>query len=244
MTHGRWQVVLLLPLLLLACDDNPTGIPGELTVQLTMTPDHVHILQTEVTFTVEVLDGRGRQVGDFETVQVERRQSGSDTWRGIDLAPQGGVYEGTYTFSSSGDYELRVTGARPGDAEAQVLYTAPEMLHVVRAHAEAGGLRVEFETFPGHIHEGNNAALRFWVMEPDRNQDGVRPPITGLTGDVHCLEAGGAEFTWTAVEVEPGVYEAEHLFASAGGAHVGLHFTAPDNSAAEAAYDVQVVHAH
>lgn len=244
MRHGRWQAVLLLPLLVLACDDNPTGTSGVLTVELTMSPDHVHILQTEVTFTVEVRDSRGRLVTDFETMQVERLQSGSDTWRGIALALQGDVYEGTYTFSSSGDYALRVSGARPGEAEARVLYTAPEMLSVVRAHAEAGGVRVEFETFPGHIHEGDTAALRFWAMEPERNVDGVRPPITGLTGEFHCLETGGAEVMTAVVEVEPGVYEAEHLFANAGGAHVGLHFTAPDNSAAEAAYEVNVAHAH
>lgn len=244
MRHGRWQAVLLLPLLVLACDDNPTAPSDELTVELTMSPDHVHILQTVVTFTVEVRDSRGRLFSDFDAVQVERRQAGTDTWRGIELALQGGVYEGTYTFSSSGEYELRVTGARPGDAEARVLYAAPEMLNVARAHAEAGGLRIEFETFPGHIHEGDNAALRFWVMEVDRNTDGVRPPITGLTGEVHCVEAGGAEVMTAVVEVEAGVYEAEHLFVSAGGSHVGLHFTAPDNSAAEAAYDIEVAHGH
>lgn len=243
MRHGHWQAMLLIPLLLLACDDNPTAPSEELTVELTMSPDHVHILQSVVTFTVEVRDSRGRLFTDFEAVQVERRQSGSDTWRGIELALQGDVYEGTYTFSSSGEYELRVTGVRAGEAEARVLYTAAEMLHVARAHAEVGGLRVEFETFPGHIHEGDNAALRFWVMEPDR-VDGERPPIIGLAGQIHCVEAGGAEDLMTTVEIEPGVYEAEHLFASAGGSHVGLHFVAPDNSTAEAAFDVEVVHGH
>lgn len=249
MAHGRWQTVLLavllLPLLLLACDDNPTApSPDELTVELTLSAEHVHILQTELTFTVEVRNSRGDPVTDFEALQVERRQEGSDTWRGIDLALQGSVYEGTYVFSSSGEYELRVIGARPGDAEAQVLYTAAELLSVVRAHGEAAGLRIEFETFPGHIHEGEAAAIRFWVMEPERNAQGERPPITGLTGEIHCLEAGGNEILHPIVEIEPGVYEAEHLFESAGGSHVGLHFTAPDASAAEADFDIEVVHGH
>ena len=243
MAHGRWQAIALLPLLLLACDDNPTG-PRGLTVDLTLSPDHVHILQSVVTFTVEVRDARGRLVSDFDALQVERRQSGSDTWRGVELTLQSGVYKGTYTFASSGEYELRVTGARPGETEARVLYTVPEMLHVARAHAEAGGLRVEFEAFPGHIHEGNSAALRFWVMEVDRNSEGVRPPITGLTGEIHCVESGGVEDLMALTEIEAGVYEAEHLFANAGEAHVGLHFTAPDNSAAEAAYEVDIAHAH
>jgi hypothetical protein len=244
MALNRWQAVLLFPLLLLACDDNPTEVPEVLTVELTVSPGHVHIWETEVTFTVEVRDSRDNVVTDFETLQVERRVSGSETWRSVELALQGDVYEGTYMFTSSGEYELQVTGMRPGEADAQVLHTAMELLHVVRTHAVEGGVRVEFETFPGHIHEDNTAALRFWVMEPDRNVDGVRPPITGLTGEIHCLEAGGADVVLAMVEIEPGVYEADHLFVSPGLAHVGLHFTAPDNSAAEAAFEIEIVHAH
>ncbi len=245
MPHRGWQaLLLLLPLVLLACDDNPTEVSEDLTVDLAITPDHVHILQTVVTFTVEVRDSRGELVSDFETLQVERLRSDSEVWRGVDLTLQGGVYEGTYTFSSSGEYGIRVTGTRPGETETRVLYTAPEMLHVVRAHEAVGGVRVEFEAFPGHIHTENSAALRFWVMEPDPDPDGVRPPITGLVGEIHCLEGGGGEALYTAVEIEPGVYEVEHLFESAGMAHVGLHFTAPDNSEVEAAFDVEVVPDH
>lgn len=244
---------LLAAALIVACEDNPTapandgleeGHDETLTVELTVTPDHVHILQSEVEFTVKVTDHHGEAVTDFELIQVERRADGSDTWRVIELAPAGNAYVGTYVFSSSGDYDLRVAGQRPGEADMQVLHQAAEPLHCVPAHAEAGGYRVEFETFPGHAHTGEDVTLRFWIMEPERDASGERPPITGVTGEVHVVESDASEFSYDLVEIGDGVYEAEHNFTAPDEAHVQLHYTGSDGQPAEADFHVSPVPTH
>lgn len=235
--------------IIVACESNPPLAPDShdegLTVVFSYTPDHVHILQSEVTFTVQVLDHHGEAVTDFEILQVERLQEGSDTWRGIDLALNGDVYEGTYVFASSGEYHLRVSGQRHGETELQVLHELPETMHCARAHAEAGGYRIEFETFPGHIHEGDAAAMRFWVMEIDRDPvTEVRPPVPGLSLDVHVAQTGGYDGLYPGSEIEPGVYEATHTFEAPEDTHAGLHFIGSDAQPAEAEFELHIAHKH
>lgn len=231
---------------LLACEGNPTAPEHEeeLTVELEIAPGHAHILQTAVEFTVRVRDGHGQAVTDFEAIQVERLQEGSDTWRAIELALDGDVYRGTYTFGSSGAYGLRVMGQRHGEAEMRLLHEAHDPLHVARAHEEAGGYRIEFESFPGHIHEGETATLRFWVMETETDADGVRPPVPGLGAQVHCLGSEAGEEFHGAVEAEPGLYEAAHTFGEAEETHAGLHFTGSDGQPAEAEFHLHIAHGH
>lgn len=50
----------------------------------------------------------------------------------------------------------------------------PDHMEVGRAHQEVGGFRVEFETFPGRLHEGTEATVRFWVMEAPSSSS-IRP---------------------------------------------------------------------
>lgn len=244
---------LVLPFLVIAsaCSDDPLPTGSEeghgheeseattdLSVDFTVSPDHVHIL-SEVTFTVTVTDHHGEAVTSFEVLRVERRQEGADEWHETELQLDGQSYVGTHTFASSGDYEIRVAGRRPEDAEAVVLYERSEHLHAARAHADAGGYSVEFESFPGHVHEGESATLRFWVSEDDGST-----PVTGLTPEVHVVEADDSEGSHGATESDPGVYEAAHGFVSAGDATVGLHFTGSDGSPAEAEFTLPVAHAH
>lgn len=234
--------------LLTACEGNPTAPPeehdDELTVELEIAPGHLHILQTEVQVTVRVTDHHGEPVTDFEAIQVERLAEGSDTWGAIELARAGTAYVGTYTFTSSGDYQLRVMGQRPGEAEMMLLHQVHDPLHVARAHAETGGYRVEFETFPGHIHEGDDTALRFWIMEPEGDEAGNRPPIAGVVGEVHVVESDGSELGHALLEMGDGVYECEHTFQTADEAHVRLHFTGADGEPAEAEFHLHVAHGH
>lgn len=248
MSHRLIAFVLVAPVLLGSCENDPvTFVPEpaeEFSVQLDITPHHVHILQTEVTFTVTITDHHGQQVTDFETLQVERLLEGTETWRGTDLTLKGEVYTGTYTFTTSGDYHLRVAGTKHGQAEPVVLYEHPQHLHVVSAHTEAGGYRVEFESFPGHIHEGDTSTMRFWVMEVEKDEAGNRSPITGLASEIRCTEASGAEQEYETVESEGGVYEADHTFTEVGEAHIALHFTGADGQPAEAEFHLHVVHAH
>lgn len=246
---------LLVPFAVAACAENPVAVNApedeehehtteELQVALSVTPDHIHILQSEVTFTVAVTDHNGDAVTDFDSLTVERKAHDSDTWRAIEMSLDGSVYTGTYLFASSGEYEVRVAGMRHGDAAMTVLHEMAEHLEAVRAHGELADHRVEFESFPGHIHEGETGTLRFWVMEPERNADGIRPPVAGLTDlEIHCLDAGGAEERHAVAEVEPGVYEAEHHFEEAGEFHAGLHMSHADEMH-EAGFELHIAHGH
>lgn len=240
--------VLVGLLALTACEANPPlgpaeGHDDELTVELTLSATHVHIL-SPMTFTVAVTDHHGEPVTDFETLKVERLAMGTDTWRGTELTRNGAVYEAEYTFASSGEYMLRVTGKRPHDAEEEVLYEMAESIHAVRAHAEAGGRRIEFETFPGHLHEGNTAAVKFWILEPERNDAGERPAVPGLLTTVVCNQADGAVEEHAALEESPGVYVAEHEFTAVGDFVARIRFPGTDGNEAIAEFTTHVVHAH
>lgn len=251
MNMRHLPAALLLSFILPACAANPAAVEEEhgdatadLEVQLAITPDHIHILQSEVTFTVTVTDHHGEAVTDFDSLAVERKAHESDTWRAVEMTLQGDSYVGTYVLASSGEYEVRVAGMRHDDPGMVVLHEMAEHLEAARAHGELGAHRVEFESFPGHIHEGETATLRFWVMEPEPNADGIRPPITGLTAaEIHCLTETGAEEHHPVTEMEPGVYEADHEFLEAGHFHAGLHMDI-DGQPQEAEFDLHIAHGH
>lgn len=244
-THPAGAFAALLSVAALsACESNPPLAPiddhgGEFDVEITRDRDHVHTLGEGVTFTVTITDHDGAPATDFEVVSLERRLEGSDSWRQIELERVGDAYSGSYVFTTSGEYHLRVTALEHGEQEPTVLHEAHDPLHVGRAHADLGSWRVEFESSPGHVHEGDEAALTFWVLEEHEN--GERHPVEGLTPMIHVrMEEGGAEELVDAEEHEPGVYEAHYHFEKSGEVHAGLH--AADGG--EAAFQFHVVHAH
>lgn len=238
----HWSGILALPFAL-ACSDNPVAVEDDhddsLTAELTLSADHVHTL-SELTFSVVVRDHHGEAVTALEAVTVDRKAKGSDTWRSTTLELNGTTWEAPYTFASSGEYDLRVSVTRSGSTDSEVIYTMPEALAVARAHAEVAGYRVEFETFPGHLHEEDEGDIQFWVVEPERNADGIRPPIQGLVAQIGCLESSGASELHDAVEVEAGVYLATHTFAEAGEFIATLLLPGGE----EAAFTTHVVHQH
>lgn len=264
MSARHWISILLLPAFITACAENPTspatggggGDDGgddhadptsDLVVDLQLSSSHVHIL-SELTLTATVTDHHGEAVTDFDSLVVERKAADSDTWRAINLELQGDSYVGAYTFASSGDYDLRVAGRRPHDAAMvqmhQMTETSPMHLSAVRAHGDLGPYRVEFESFPGHIHTGEVATVRFWVMEAEADADGNRAPITGLTdAQIHCVDSADVEELHDVTEVEPGVYEADHEFLEAGHFHAGIHKTI-DGESHEAAFELNIAHGH
>lgn len=249
-SHGHWMapLLVLVPLALTGCESNPTEVHDEeLTVELTLSPDHVHIL-SPVTFTAVVRDGHGELVTDMDTVRVERKTVDSDTWRAAaDLTLSGTAYTGEYTFVSSGDYEFRVLGQRAGHTvmEEMTMGTTMDPVHAVPAHAEAGGYRVEFEAFPGHIHEGNEVQYKFWIMEVDRDPvTNERAPIAGLAPEIHCNEPDGSSESHAATEPEAGTYSALHTFLSVGDGEAEIHFTGADGSPATASFPLHIVHGH
>lgn len=233
--------------LLVACESNPTLVDdGNLTAELTPSSSHAHTL-SELGFEVVIRNGDGYVVDDFEAVTVDRRSAGSDTWRSIALTQSDEKFVGAYTFTSSGDYDLRVMVTRHGSAtpvEVPLMDHDMGMMSVARAHVEIDGHRVEFETFPGHVHEGDQVEVKFWVLEPERNAQGVRPPITGLDATILCFEKGVMVEDHSAHGHADGVYEAKHTFAAAGDARAGMEFTDSHGNVVETFFDFNVAHGH
>lgn len=251
MTHRHWTTFLLLPLLALgACESNPSAPAEEdeehgheLAAELTLSSDHVHTL-SEMTFTVTVTNDHGDIVTDLQGVAVERRAEGSDTWRATELELSGSVWTASYTFSSSGAYDLRVSVVEHENSEPEVVYSAPEPLDVVRAHEEVAGMRVEFETFPGHIHEGEVATATFWVMESEADAQGNRAPLTDLHVVITCEEADGSFEEHHAHETEPGVYTADHTFDAPGEFVAGIRIGEHGEGEVETQFHTHVAHGH
>jgi hypothetical protein len=247
-TNRRMFLATLLGSLALGgCADDATGPKGfateELTAALTITPDHFHILETEGTFSVAVTDPDGAAVTDFEVLRLERRVVGGTSWSGLELSLQGDLYVGKYVFETSGNYEMRLTGMRESDDELVVLFTAETPLSVVRAHGDVGGRRLEVENTPGHIHGGDHSTISFWVMETQRNPQGVRPPVPGLAPTI-WIEVNGVRTSYAAGEAQPGVYTATHRFMIVGGAWVGIRLRGTDGQQHEWSVPVQVHQPH
>ncbi len=242
-------VLLVAGLLLAACSDNPVATEEhvdsieDLDVELTLSEDHVHTL-SEITFTGQVTDHHGQMMTEMEKMQVEYRAKGADEWRSVELSPSGDHYEAAYTFMSSGEYEVRVTGMMHGGDHMEEMYAMNEYLQVGRAHVESGDYRVEFENFPGHVHDGEQATVKFWVMEAEKDASGERPVVKNLNAEIHCEDPSGATESHEASEAEDGVYHAEHTFEGAGEAHMAIHFPGSSGEEVEADFHVPVAHGH
>jgi hypothetical protein len=230
-------------LTLAACEGDGTGPDGfatdELTTALAIAPDHFHIYETEGTFSVAVTDPDGEPVTDFEVMRLERRVVGTLSWSALELVLDGDLYVGKYTFEASGNYELRVSGMRSADEGLLVLYEADTPLSVVRAHADLGGRRLELENIPGHIHAGDQSQVTFWIMDPQRNGQGIRPPITGLATTI-WVEVNGVRTNYATLDWDPGVYAATHRFTAVGSAFVGIRFLGSDGQEHEWSMEIEV----
>lgn len=234
------SLFVVFALLLTACDSNPVDseeelTPDDLNVELSFSADHIHTL-SEVGVSVEVTDPQGAAVTDLDSVEVERRLDGEADWHGIELTQEGTEYNGTYTFMTSGDYEIRVSGQLPGDEERSVIYEQPDPLGVGRAHVEKSGYRIEFENFPGHVHEGEEATLKFWVSKDDN-------PVEDLSAEIHCTDPSGTKEAHEPHVHENGVYEAHHSLEAAGEAHFAIHFAA-NGEEIEADFHVPIAGGH
>lgn len=237
---------VLVFILFTGCKDNPVEVQEDETLiaTLTISDDHIHTL-SEITYTVTVTNNHGEAVTNLETIEVQRKAHDATEWRGTELTLVNNAYVGTYTFNSSGEYEMRVAGMRQGSTVMEVMYTMEGHLEVNRTHEVIGTYRIEYESFPGHIHEGDTAAVKFWVMESEKNANDVRPPIEGLATHIHCNNADNTlEHHDIVTEEAAGVYTVEHIFNGAGEASIGMHFTAPDNTEIEAEFHVHVAHGH
>lgn len=228
-----------------SCNDNPafpTDVHDQdLNVTVSFSPDHLATL-TELEVEVTITDHDGMVVQDFETVTVEVRAEGSDTWRGPELAAHADHFSGTHRFYSSGLYDMRVAAQAHGADHADVIYEHAQPLDVERIHHESGHFRVEMETFPGHIHEGEEAVIRFWVSE---EMGGTMTPVGGMTAEVGVEHStNGGHSAHAAGEPEAGVYEAHHTFTDHGDFEVSLDFDDDHGAHHHVAFIVPVSAAH
>ncbi len=247
-TFSKYLMALVI-LLFMGCKDSPVEVhedDGPLTATLTLSSDHAHTL-SEITYTVQITDHHGDIVTDMEAVEVQRKGHGATEWRGTELTLNGNVYTGAYTFNSSGDYDIRVAGIRHAGTEMEVMHEMAEHMHVGRAHLESGAYRIEYENFPGHVHDGETATVKFFIFEAEKDAQGNRPPVTGLTDlHIHCTNPDGTaeHHDTTITEESPGVYVQDHTFMGGGEAIMGTHFTAPDQTQAEGQFHMHVAHGH
>jgi hypothetical protein len=221
-----------------ACDgstDPDVFATDELTAELAITPDHVHAFETTVTFTVAVTDPNGDPVTDFDVLNVERKKTTAASYSLMATTLAGAFYSVDYLFEGSGQYEIRVSGQRPGDAAPVIMYELPTPLEAVRPHFHVGGYEVRIEPSPGHIHAGNTSDVQFWVLDPT-----TEAGITGLAPTLFVQDPTGAETALVSTEGADGLYHGSHTFGTAGDWVLGIRFTGTDAAQHEATLDVEV----
>lgn len=216
--------------LVVGCDSNPVLAPDEhadeLSAEVVFSVTEFAILQ-EFEIEVTIRNDRGDVVTDLESVQFEFQHHDAIDWDVLPLELHDDHFSARHILLTSGEYDFRVMGVPHGESEAHILHQAAEHLVFERAHFEAHGTRVEFEAFPGDIHEGDEVELRFWVFEDDHSGGGHgHVAMHGLSLEIHCFEGGVQVEEHPAEEHEPGIYEAHHTFSEAGDASVEVHFQA------------------
>lgn len=228
-----------------ACTENPV-FPDhdvELSAEVVFSVAELATL-SEFTVTVHVEDHAGDHVTTMAEVRVEFQHHDATEWEAVLLSLQGEEYASDHTFLTSGDYDVRVIGIESLGAAEVILYEAVEHLEVERAHIEVGAYRIEMETFPGEVHEGAEAEVRFWIMEAEADTDGHHHMMGGLVAEIHCTDADGTLEEHMPHEEEPGIYEAHHTFLEAGEAHFEIHFQIPGGGELEGGFHVPVEHQH
>lgn len=242
MKMHHFLALLLVPFLLVACTDNPVSHDDhedEYTAELSFSSEHISTL-TSIEIEAELFDDHGEPVSGIIGVSLEYRQVGDVDWRSKDLEVHGEHYAVDFMFYSSGNYEMRVTLQDSDTSSPEILYTLPEPLEVERIHKEVGDYVIAFESFPGHIHEGDTTEVRFYVT--DGHNAGMM--AAGLVGQMHFTDPDQTTaMSHDAHEHDAGVYEAEHLFAEAGMSSVEFHF-ASDHGEVMAQFDVPVANLH
>ncbi|NNF29654.1 MAG: hypothetical protein HKN73_20690, partial [Gemmatimonadetes bacterium] len=157
-----------------ACSSNPPLAPeghqDELTAEVAFSVMEFSILEAfEIEVTVR--DDQGDVVSDMALVQAEFRYHDDIEWVAVPLEAHENHFSADHMLPTSGEYDFRVIGIPQGETDFHVLHEAPEHMIFERAHFEAHGTRVEFESFPGVDREAEEPVLRVWVCE-DADQGG------------------------------------------------------------------------
>ena len=248
MKHATIILLALIVLFFTACSENPVAdhIGGDenLMVSLSSSTEHFSTL-TEIEFEVRLTNDHGVQLTDIGSMQIEYQRSGELEWEVITLERHEDHYSAGMMFMSSGEYQMRVSGDLHGDGHMDVMYTAPEMIDVERIHVEMGDVMVEFETFPGHVHEGEEVEASFYMMEMAASGgDHGGSMMSGLSGDIHIMAPGDTAYEYNAEEHDAGVYSTHHTFLEGGDATFEFHFMDHHGDSIEVEFHVPVLHGH
>lgn len=229
-----------------ACADNPVLAPDpheeDVAVTVAFSEEHLATL-TDMEVEVTITESSGAPATDFEMVALETRRVGEEAWSTRELELHDGRFGAQHMFYSSGEYAVRVVGQRHGADHADILFERGQHLAVERIHREVGEYRIEMETFPGHLHEGDTAEVRFWAMsnEPGSGHGPGMSPMGGLAPTIGMTHAGsGAGASHMGEEHEPGVYEAIHTFAEHGEVEITMGFDDDHGEHHEVVFNVPV----
>ena len=228
-----------------ACADNPILEPDEhveVDVSFALSAEHLSTLTT-LEVEVEVTDPDGVAYTDFESVTAEFLMEGETEWRSVDLTYHDGHYSSDMMFYNSGEYEARVVALPHGSDHSETIYEHADHLDVERIHKEVGEYVVEFESFPGHLHEGDSAEVKFWVMG-EGSAPGSMSAMGGMAANIHVTHGDGHSEQHRATEHDMGVYEAMHMFDEAGEAKVMMDFTDDHGEHHEVEFHVPVSDVH
>ena len=224
-------------ILLAACSE---GIAPDaaLTVDFQSSAGHIHIWETSITYTALITSG-DKVVNTFDVLQMEYGAVGGTTWtRFGDLTLQtGGSYAGTMYFPVAGSYNIRLQGRLAGQSAMQTVFQPATPISAVRQHVDVGTWRVEFEPSPGLNQAGEAPTVKFYVMQATAGTDGVRAPVTGLTGvTIRCVDPNATSQTHEVTETPAGsgAFSASHTFVTNGWAKAILSFTGPGGQPATA----------
>lgn len=241
----RIGAVAALGTLLVGCESNPTfpDLADDLHAELEFSVQHLSTL-TDIEVEVRVHSDAAGTFTDFDMIAVEFRQDGDTNWRATELELHQDHFSGAKMFFSSGDYEARVVAQATGSQETLILYQSPDHLHVERIHQEVGDYIVEFETFPGHMHEGDQVEVSFWVLEASTDGHGHGHAVGSLSPDIVCTDNAGVTEEHAAHEHQAGEYGAEHIVTEAGSITFELHFTDGMGMDHHAQFTAPVSHAH
>ncbi len=199
---------------------------------------------TETEVEVRVHSSDAALFTDFSSIAVEVRREGETEWEAVELSLHDDHFSAEMMFFSSGEYEGRVVATVTGSTDLITLYETVDHLHVERIHQEVGDYVVEFETFPGHLREGETVEVKFWVHEASADGHGHGHAVGGLTPDIQCTDADGTMEEHAAEEHAEGEYEAEHTLGEGGTAHFELHFMDSMGMDRHAEFSAPVSHGH
>ena len=218
-------------------------VSEDLHAELEYSGDHLMTL-TDIEFEVRVHGSDAGTFTDLSYIAVEFRLEGETEWRATELSLHADHFSAEKMFFTSGEYEARVVGQLTGSTESLTLYQSVEHLHVERIHQEVGEFIVEFETFPGHVHEGDEVEATFWILEASTDGHAHGHPVEGLTPDIVCTDSDGATEEHVAHVHGAGEYGADHTAIEAGTASFEIHFSDTGGTDHHAEFAVPVSHAH